>query len=394
MALPPPPGSKSSPSPLWLRRCHRSKAGPLGNLHNALLALRGDPVWVGRFGYDQMLQTIVNPPKPIEDPDIFEVHEWLQANGLNRVGLDVVREAVEIVAREHPFHPLRDKLDALVWDGVPRLTEWVIHYLGAEDNEYHRQIGFRWPIAMVARVFRPGCKSDYMLVLEGPQGALKSQAMEALACGYYSDSLPDLASDAVRLSMHLRGKWLIEVSELSAFVHSRIESAHLKAFITRKEEIYTPKFGHYEVVEPRQCLLCGTTNDDHYLKDETGNRRYWPVKCGVVRLNEFRLVVDQILAEAVEEFRKDTPWWLDPAVEDQFFKPQQASRQWVDEIEPKVRAYLVGRSRVFLMEVAEDALGYQPSKFPMAEQRRLGAVMRQLGWQLKRSNNARYWEPV
>jgi len=377
----------------WLNACQTTKAGPIPNVANACLALRNDPAWAGRLRYDEMLRCSVLDTVAVQDITVFRIHEWLQENGLKRIGVDAVREAVEIVAQEpaNRFHPLRERLEALLWDGVPRLTEWMIEFLGAEDNEYHRQIGLRFPIAMVARVFSPGCKADHMMVLEGPQGALKSQVIEALAAPYYSDNLPDLGGDPIRLSMHLRGKWLIEVSELKDF--SKVDAAHLKAFITRKEEIYTPKYGHKEVTEPRQCLLVGTTNDDQYLKDETGNRRYWPVKCGMIDLDGLRAAAGQLLAEAVTEFRKATPWWLEAAVEDAFFRPEQAKRLWVDAIEPKVRGYLTGRARVLLMEIAED-LGFTASKFTVQDQRRLAAVMRHCGWELKRSSTARFWEPV
>lgn len=381
-------------TPLWHAMCQTTKSGPIPNLHNVLLALRHDPFWSGKLRYDEMLCSVVLADSPTEDIDAYRIHEWMQENGLKRVGLDPVREAVEIVGREHPFHPLRERLVKLAddWDEVTRSPEWLIKFLGADDNEYHRQVGYRFLIAMVARVFEPGCKADYMPVLEGPQGILKSQVIATLAGDYFSDTLPDLGGDAIRLSMHLRGKWLIEVSELSAF--SRAESSRLKAFLTTRVEQYTPKFARREVAEPRQCLFVGTTNDDTYLKDETGNRRYWPVKCGTIDIPGLRTVIDQLLGEAVREYRQGKPWWIEPDLEKQLFSPVQAGRVWIDAWEPKVRGYLLGQKSLTLLEVAQNALSFEAARFGVGEQRRLAGVMRHLGWTMKRTTASRFWEPL
>lgn len=383
-----------------------ANGNPIIDFDNALIAIRSERAAVEAFQFDEMLQTIrvvgrpplaphcrpgASPPRLITPEDYSRMQAWLQHAHLPRLGRETVEYAVELIARERSVHPLRDWLNSLEWDGVPRLATFLQQGLGCPDDEYHRQIGAMFLIAMVARVMQPGCQCDYMIVLEGPQGELKSRFCRMLAGDeYFSDNLPHLERDHVRVSMHLRGKWLIEISELSAF--SKAEAGALKAFLTRREEIYTPKYGRTERTELRQGVFVGTTNDDDYIRDDTGGRRFWPVKVHRVDLQWLGASRDQLFAEAMDAYRMGRPHWPDRVFEKTVIVPIQAERQlydaWTDSV---LRAAQNLGERVTIAEIFEDLASSAASQFNApkggaivklgkTEQMRIAAILKKDGY--------------
>ena len=204
--------------------CMRTARGtPLQNLSNTVLLLKAKLPRI--VAYDQMsrVTVLMEPlrkevqfaPRPITDVDISIIQERLQHLGLQRVSAETVHIAVDVRADARAYHPVRQYLNSLKWDGVSRLDSWLSRYLGVAPSDYSRCVGPLFLISMVARIFEPGCKADYMLILEGDQGDLKSTACKIIGGDWFSDSLPDV-SDGKDVSMHLRGKWLIEVGEMHA----------------------------------------------------------------------------------------------------------------------------------------------------------------------------------
>jgi hypothetical protein len=390
----------------WLDDCLTDdRARPLSNLANAMLAMRRHPVLAEMVAYDEMLCAAMllhpvpvfgeaPPPRfdarPITDADVGTVQEYLQLAGLTKVSKDTVHQAVDMRAHECAFHPVRNYLDALTWDGVPRLKTWLATYLGVKPSAYAERIGIMFLIAMVARVMEPGCKADYMMVLEGVQGARKSTACAILGGAWFSDNLPEVTTgkDAAQ---HLPGKWLVEIAELSAM--SRAESATLKAFISRPVERYRPSYGRKEVIQPRQCVFIGTTNKEAYLRDETGGRRFWPVKVGIINTEALKQDRDQLFAEATHLYRAGAKWWPDGTFEQEYIKPQQEARFEADAWEEMIAEYLMGRSKVTVGEVARDGLHIETPRINTADQRRITAVMERLDWKRlpKDSKGNCYW---
>lgn len=398
----------------WLTEAQLDKYGePRPNLFNAMLAMRGDPTLCDAFAYDGMLRApiLVAPiaddepefaPRPVRDPDVSVVQEYLQRAGLQKLGKDTTHQAVDQRAQECAFHPVRDYLTALQWDGQQRVERWLTTYLGAEDSEYHRGIGRMFLVAMVARIENPGCKADYMPVLEGPQGGLKSTACAVLGGQWFSDNLPDIRSAGKDVAQHLNGKWLVEVAEMSAL--DRAEAAALKAFLTRTIERYRPSYGRREVIEPRQCLFIGTTNKAAYLRDETGNRRFWPLKVGRINIEALIRDRDQLFAEAVRLYRDGTQWWPDAEFERQHIAPQQEARFESDAWEGLISDYLVDvpittaypeGHKTTIYKVAREALSIETPKLGTAEQRRIAAALERCGWRRgpRGMKGERWWVP-
>jgi predicted P-loop ATPase len=316
-------------------------------------------------------------PRPVTDQDATALQEYLQHAGLPRVPRDTVFQAIAKRADEHKFHPVRDYLAGLRWDGTPRLATWLTYYLGAEASAYTGTIGPMFLVSMVARVMEPGCKADHLVVLEGPQGAKKSTACAIIGGQWFSDNLPDIGQGK-EAAAHLNGKWLIEVGEMHAI--GRAEATLLKSFITRRTERFRPAYGRAEVVQERQCMFIATTNQKDYLKDPSGGRRFWPVEVGSIDTEALAQDRDQLFAEAVVAFQAGRPWWPDADFEREHITPQQEERFASDPWEQAIIEFFKGRQQSTVTEIAHNALGFENTgKIGTGDANRIRAVLQALG---------------
>jgi hypothetical protein len=255
-------------------------------------------------------------PEPLQDHhvsglrlEIDRDHRWFLANK------DLFYDTVVDLAHRNSFHPVRDYLDSLTWDGKPRLDRWLIDYAGAEDSDFVRAVSPLPLLAAVRRVRRPGAKFDEMLILEGPQGVGEKSSAIAALCpdpDWFSDDLP-CGADAKVVIERTVGKWLIEAGELAGM--SKTDVRKMKAFLSREKDEARLSYGRIKHSRERQFVLIGTTNDDEYLRDWTGNRRYWPVRIAKFDLDRLRADRDQLWAEAAareaagESIRLAREWW-------------------------------------------------------------------------------------
>jgi predicted P-loop ATPase len=355
-------------------------------LANAITALRLAPEWQSVLMFDEFaLVTRVqhSPPweggalanrawTPIDD---LRVTDWLQHQNI-MVGLDVASQAVETVARDEQFHPVRDYLNSVRWDGRPRVATWLTSHLGVERSDYADAVGQRLLISAVARVMQPGCKADAMLIIEGPQGAGKSKAIDCLVGQWFSDELSDIGTKDA--SLQLGGAWVFELSELDAMQRSDI--AKLKAFLSRRTDRFRPPYGRRVIEVPRQCVFIGTTNSESYLRDETGARRFWPVKAHTININAIERDRDQLWAEAVDLYRAGHAWWIDSSDIATAARQQQDERYSGDPWDDAIAKHIEYLRETSVGEILREVFHIEPAQWKQGDQNRVARSLTSLGW--------------
>jgi hypothetical protein len=387
----------------WFEDLLVGKGGPLDCVANVGIALAADPAFRDVLRFDQLRGCPVAaslPWHPCEgwrewtDRDDVALAEWLQLRGLNAKPATCAA-AVQHVAAAHPVDPLRERLEALAWDGTPRLDTWLTVYLGVADTAYARAVGRAWLVQAVARAFRPGCKADHALILEGPQGAFKSTACSILALSpdWFADEVADLGTKDS--AQDLRGKWLVELGELSAMRRSAVE--RVKAFVSRSTDHYRPSYGRRSQDFPRRCVFVGTTNSDAYLADETGGRRFWPVRVGAIDIGALRRDAGQLWAEAAAAFRADEAWHLPRELELQA-REQQAERRVTDPWEAAVLQWAGRQFGPVTIAEALTAIGLDLERRDQVAANRVARIFRAHGWERRQGRFGttrvwHYWPP-
>jgi hypothetical protein len=357
------------------------KGLPYPNRHNIRVALWKLGV---RLSHDLFADRIIISGLPGHGPELDDAaiaKLWLLVEekfGF-RPGREFFQTCIEVAARDKGFHPVRDYLDGLAWDRTPRLDLWLVTYGGAMDSPLVRAVGSLMLIAAVRRVRDPGCKFDEMLVLESDQGTDKSSALAILAVReeWFGDDLP-LNGDSKRVIEALAGCWIVEAAELKGMRRGDVE--HLKALLSRRVDRARLAYGRLPVARPRQCVIFGTTNSAQYLRDGTGNRRFWPVRVSRFDLAALRRDRDQLWAEAAAREAAEESIRLDPALYGAAADAQE---------ERRVEDPFVGRLASVLGDLngklaAEDAwliVGVPTGQRTQDHNARLGEAMRSLGYE-------------
>jgi putative DNA primase/helicase len=355
-----------------------------GTQRNAVELLLRHPLWRGVIAYDVRGEIALfkqHPPayagaaqsfpRVIGDVDQTAIIAWLsyETDGTD-FAESKVRRAIDLVARANEFDPVVDYLISLQWDGRSRLDSWLDRYLGVPSCTFSRAVGPKFMIAGVARALQPGCKVDHVLVLEGAQGIGKTTALNILGGKFHRADLPPLDSRDVKEA--LRNAWIVELGELASMNKSELASA--KNFLTLTEDTYRVPYGTRSETRPRRMVFTASTNDREYLRDQSGNRRFWPVECSAIDLDALTRDRDQLWAEAVARFRRGEPWHLRSADEVEAAKLEQDKRREVDPWEERVARYAGGHRDFTASEVLQ-AVGVEPHQQTMREKRRVSAIL-------------------
>lgn len=318
-----------------------------------------------------------------DDTVVFGLQTWVErAYGIKTVPTDFWN-AMQIVAKEKPRNPLIEHLDSLEWDGEERLDTWVVTVTNCDDTPLNRKLGAKWLMQAIARAYEPGCKADYVLVFKGEQGTRKSTMLRVLAGGHRWYSNAELNFEHRSVYDVISKAWIFELGELASVRRSAVEST--KNFITTMEDLFTPMYGRLPIVRKRKCVFAATTNAPHFLIDETGNRRFWPVEDREINLEWLIENRDQLMAEAIVRYRSGEKRYLDKD-DEKLLKLVQEEYQEEHPWAQPVHRWLDRTTRVTITtgEVLTDALESPPGKMqPDAAQRaaiRVGTILRRAGW--------------
>jgi putative DNA primase/helicase len=336
-----------------------------------------------------------------------------------------LHDALEATAGRKAFHPVREYLNGLEWDGIERVERLLIEYQGADDNDYIKAVTRKMMSAAVARVMKPGIKFDHMVVLVGEQGTGKSTLFQRLAGDWFSDSLTSVqGKDAFE---QIQGVWIVEMGELSATKKADVEA--IKHFLSKNEDSFRVAYGRQTSSFPRQCIFVGTTNDREFLRDKTGNRRFWvvPTNKDQITKNLFRDLnrheVGQLWAEAVEIWKAGETLFLDrdlsefaEAMQETFSEESplvgtiaEYLERWIPERWDQMdlferRQYLrdplsevgtVRRDKVCSVEIWCECMGGELTNFPSFRAREINESMRKISeWQRSGSKTGMLRFPI
>lgn len=374
----------------WVLNKDGNKLG--SSLHNMLLHLRHERALQGLFALDERSRHIVltraapwggsdQPHRLLTDADITGLVCLLETRTM-RPKFNDAKRAIQFAAAENMVNPVRERLATFEWDQTPRLDHWTTDYLGAEDTSFNRQAGAKWLISAVARILKPGCKVDTMIVLEGPQGARKSSALAALAHALGEHTFTDRLSklDNKDSAIELQGNVIVEIAELDAFRNSAVSL--IKAFLSRQVDKLRLPWDATITEIARSCVFAGTVNPGGagWMHDVTGGRRFWPIPVTHVDLAGLTEIAPQLWAEARDRYEAGEEWWITDAVV--LAEAHRAAMERTDEDvwAPDIDDFIAGKELVRVEDILQ-LLGVDKSKRTEREQKRVYAHLHRRGWE-------------
>jgi len=338
-----------------------------------------DVFWFDTFLDKFMVKWPNEKERPRQDHDDFKALCIMQGP-LQMVDIKphMVKSAISTYCKENAKNCAQEWLNSLKWDGKNRVTLALTEYFSAPDEAWSYQVSQNMFVAMVARIMDPGVKVDNMVILEGRQGARKSSALNALVGDWFVETGEKMGSKD--FYMELQGNMIVEIAELDSF--SKSETNTTKKIVSQRIDNFRPPYGSAVVSHPRQCIFVGTTNDDHYLKDATGARRYWPITCGEIDIELIKKDREQLFAEAVELYKQGTTWWeVDQALALTETDARYDNDPWFESVE----GYIKDKYDIYTIDILKKCLKIDIDKVTKREQMRVGSIMKKLGY----NNNKR-----
>ena len=370
-------------------QCNNKTFYPRNNAANVSLVLQRDKFLKGRLWYDEFHRNIYTTidwdsnepcsPRVWDEGDEAVLLQYIQIDiGIHNIDPAKIKSAIKTIPKKYVKNEPKDWMNSLVWDGTNRIDQFAAKYLGCDGDElYLSDLSKNFWISMVARIFKPGCKVDNMLILEGVQGLRKSTALSVIGGKWFAENPAGIGTKDFYLG--LEGKLIVEIAELAGF--SKADSNKIKQAISSPTDRFRAPYEPKAYDHPRQCVFAGTTNESQYLKDPTGARRFWPVYCHKIDIESLKEDRDQLFAEAVEAFKRGEMWYEEPnnAAE------HQESRREHDPWEDLIIEYINKAEQKFTdfyrtIDIAQHAIGFEPDRLKKVDSNRIAACLRALNF--------------
>jgi predicted P-loop ATPase len=354
-------------------------------------------IWLDTFR--EKIFTTIRGPTPVEwkDTDTRMATAYIQHKmRMSKFTSSMVNEAVMHAAECNPHNSLLEWLDSLVWDGKERLDIWLCDCLGVEKSPYTIAVGNNWPISMVARALIPGCQVDTMVVLEGQMGKGKSSFLAALG-GEWFEAVPQAIGEKDWLQA-IQGVWLAEIPDMTGF--SRREHSQILASITIRSDRFRSAYGRFVEDRPRKCVFAATSEQDDYLQETRGRRRFWPLRCTAIDLDALHTCRDQVFAEALLRYRKGIHWYDMPPETDAEQLDRASQDLWHDRVVEYCEAIYEDderfgrRTLITSTNILKDAIDLPLAKQTDGEKRRIAKILTGAGWIQRRDAHGRFWKRV